>query len=193
MPTSRTSTRPSSRGCSAAPDRAGGGVREGPLPASARRPPGRRRARHGDLRRPLLNLFYPELAGFAQPLSGEAAGRRDLLVQLPFFTGYAVEIGLLIDVWRRWGLDPLAQVDLGERRHDHQSTPALGRMAHVITRAVLRRLADDGRAAETLADDGPYVRPVRGAGGWTLETHRDEVIERPPMAELVAEASAPIR
>jgi glucosyl-3-phosphoglycerate synthase len=143
--------------------------------------------------RPLLNLFYPELAGFAQPLSGEAAGRRDLLVQLPFFTGYAVEIGLLIDVWRRWGLEPLAQVDLGRRRHDHQSTPALGRMAHVITRAVLRRLADDGRAPEGLADDGPYVRPARGDGGWAFEDHRDEVRERPPMADLVAEPSAPIR
>jgi glucosyl-3-phosphoglycerate synthase len=143
--------------------------------------------------RPLLNLFFPDLAGFAQPLSGEAAGRRDMLVQLPFFTGYAVEIGLLIDAWRRWGLEPLAQVDLGQRRHDHQSTPALGRMAHVITRAVLRRLADDGRAPEGLADDRPYVVPVRDDVGWAFEDHRDEVIERPPMAELVAEPSAPIR
>ena len=40
--------------------------------------------------RPLINLFYPQLAGFAQPLSGEAAGRRDLLRSVPFFSGYAV-------------------------------------------------------------------------------------------------------
>ena len=50
--------------------------------------------------RPLINLFHPELAGFAQPLSGEAAGRRDLLRAVPFFTGYAVELGLLIDLLR---------------------------------------------------------------------------------------------
>ena len=48
--------------------------------------------------RPLINLFFPELSGIIQPLSGEYAGRRELLEQLPFFTGYAVEIGLLIDI-----------------------------------------------------------------------------------------------
>src|SRR5436190_4212655 len=47
--------------------------------------------------RPLLNLFYPELAGFRQPLAGEIAARRELLERLPFCTGYAVEIALLID------------------------------------------------------------------------------------------------
>ena len=47
--------------------------------------------------RPLLNAYWPELAGFVQPLAGEYAARRTLLERLPFATGYGVEIGLLID------------------------------------------------------------------------------------------------
>ncbi len=120
--------------------------------------------------RPLINLFYPELAGFAQPLSGEAAGRRDLLCSVPFFNGYAVEIGLLIDLCRHAGLGALAQVDLGSRRHTNQPTSALGAMASTISQAVLKRLAQEGRAPEGIAGEGAYVRPVRGIGG--LRAHR---------------------
>ena len=135
--------------------------------------------------RPLINLFYPELAGFAQPLSGEAAGRRDLLRSVPFFTGYAVELGLLIDLLRGAGLDALAQVDLGARRHTNQATTALGAMASTISQAVLRRVAEEGRAPGDLAGTGAYVRPVRGEDGFglvELDTHPDE---RPPMADVL--------
>jgi glucosyl-3-phosphoglycerate synthase len=135
--------------------------------------------------RPLINLFYPELAGFAQPLSGEAAGRRDLLRAVPFFTGYAVEIGLLIDLQRHAGLGALAQVDLGARRHTNQPTAALGAMASTISQAVLRRLADEGRAPEGLAGDGAYARPVRGAEGFTLAELDTRPDERPPMADVL--------
>jgi glucosyl-3-phosphoglycerate synthase len=67
--------------------------------------------------RPLLNLFYPELSGVVQPLSGEYAGRREALMSVPFFTGYGVETGLLIDLHDRYGLAGIAQVDLEERVH----------------------------------------------------------------------------
>ena len=70
--------------------------------------------------RPLINALWPELAGVAQPLSGEYASRRDLLETLSFPCGYGVEIGLLVDTYRRFGLAGLAQVDLGERKHEHQ-------------------------------------------------------------------------
>jgi glucosyl-3-phosphoglycerate synthase len=135
--------------------------------------------------RPLINLFYPELAGFAQPLSGEAAGRRDLLRSVPFFSGYAVELGLLIDLARTAGLDALAQVDLGARRHANQSTAALGAMASTIQQAVLRRLADEGRAPEALAAEGAYARPVRGAEGFSLVALDTRPDERPPMADVL--------
>lgn len=141
--------------------------------------------------RPLINLFYPELAGFAQPLSGEAAGRRELLSSVPFFSGYAVEMGLLIDLSREAGLGALAQVDLGARRHANQPTAALGAMASSITQAVLRRLADEGRAPEALLEGaGPYARPVPGPGGLELVTADTRPAERPPMARALAGAAA---
>src|SRR5690606_30079367 len=40
--------------------------------------------------RPLLSLYFPELAAVAQPLAGEYAGRRSLLERLPFVVGYGV-------------------------------------------------------------------------------------------------------
>lgn len=90
--------------------------------------------------RPLLNLLFPALAGVIQPLSGEYAGRRVLLESLPFDSGYGVETGLLLDTLRVAGLDAIAQVDLGERRHAHQDHLALGRMASEITQTVLSRV-----------------------------------------------------
>lgn len=135
--------------------------------------------------RPLINLFYPELAGFAQPLSGEAAGRRDLLCSVPFFNGYAVEIGLLIDLCQTAGLGALAQVDLGARRHTNQPTAALGEMASTISQAVLKRVAQEGRAPEAIAGAGDYVRPVRGEDGYALTHTRTRPQERPPMMDVL--------
>lgn len=131
--------------------------------------------------RPLINLFYPELAALVQPLSGEAAGRTRALRQIPFFTGYAVEIGLLVDLWRRHGLRGLAQVDLGRRHHHHQTTAALGRMAYEINQAVLDLLALEGRTPRETAAAGPYARPVRGGGGFVLESSDAGLVRRPPL------------
>ena len=133
--------------------------------------------------RPLLNLFYPALAALAQPLAGEAAGRRELLERLPLFTGYGVETGLVIDILRLRGMPAMAQVDLGERRQDHQSTAALGRMAYVILQVVMRRLADEGRAPADLALAGPYLQPLAGDGGPALLASDLPLLERPPMVE----------
>jgi glucosyl-3-phosphoglycerate synthase len=134
--------------------------------------------------RPLINLFYPELAGLAQPLAGEQAGRRALLERVPFFTGYAVEIGLLIDVLELAGRDALAQVDLGERTHVNQSTAALGEMAFAIQHAVLQRLARDGRVPAALAQTNGYARPERHNGTWAMTYRPLAPTERGPMADV---------
>ena len=95
--------------------------------------------------RPLLNMFWPELAGFVQPLAGEYAGRREVLESIPFVVNYGVEIGHLIDLLELRGLDALAQVDLGHRVHRHQSTQALGRMSGQIMQTLFDRLERYGR------------------------------------------------
>ncbi len=133
--------------------------------------------------RPLINRFFPDLAGFVQPLAGEAAGRRELLEHVPFLSGYAVEIGLLIDILAAAGLDGMAQVDLGVRRHAHQSTEELGRMAYEITHAVLCRSQGDGALTGDLR---PYARPVTRDGGYALDRVPVRVVERPPMATVLA-------
>lgn len=92
--------------------------------------------------RPLINLFWPHLAGLIQPLAGEYAGRRDVLEQVPFFTGYAVEMGLIIDVAQRFGVEAMAQVDLEERVHRNRSLDELSRMSFAVLFAALRRLAE---------------------------------------------------
>jgi glucosyl-3-phosphoglycerate synthase len=95
--------------------------------------------------RPVINLFYPELSGLLQPLSGEYAGRRELLEQLPFFTGYGVEIGMLIDILESFGLNRIAQVDLGSRVHRNQELFDLSKMAFAILQVAIKRLGDRHR------------------------------------------------
>ncbi len=98
--------------------------------------------------RPALALFYPELSGVRQPLAGEVAARRELLEALPFATGYGVEIAMVIDVWRRVGLEGMAQVDLDEHRNPHQPLSALTGMASTVLGAVVRRAEQDGRLGD---------------------------------------------
>jgi glucosyl-3-phosphoglycerate synthase len=90
--------------------------------------------------RPLLNLFYPELSGIVQPLSGEYAGRRAALETIPFFSGYGVETGMLIDLHERYGLEAIAQADLEERVHHNQPLIGLSKMSFAILQVFIARL-----------------------------------------------------
>lgn len=132
--------------------------------------------------RPLLNLFYPELAAVEQPLAGETAARRELLMRLPFVTGYGVEIALLLDAYSVAGLDQLAQVDLDVRQNAHQPLRELGPMAYAVLRAVATRLEREGRLRGPLPST--FLAPAAG-GPQTLGT---EPVERPPLADLRAVA-----
>lgn len=128
--------------------------------------------------RPLLNLHWPQLAGFVQPLGGEYAVRRELLERLPFPVGYGVELGLLVDALHTAGLDALAQVDVGVRLHRHQDGQALGRMAAAIYRTAQVRLSR-----------GHLVRPEltqfeRGPEGFVPHTYAVDTEERPPMLDI---------
>jgi glucosyl-3-phosphoglycerate synthase len=135
--------------------------------------------------KPLLSLFYPELGGFAQPLAGETAATRELLVSIPYLTGYAVETAMLIDVLQAAGIDAMAQVDLGTRRNRNQSLHELGKMSYAVLMAVASRLRREGRLLEDGNERESYVRAIRSAGGLSLEAARVEVVERPPIGEVL--------
>jgi glucosyl-3-phosphoglycerate synthase len=123
--------------------------------------------------RPLLNLHFPTLAGFTQPLAGEIAIRRELFDRLSVPVGYGVEIAMLIDALRLVGLDSLAEVDLGGRQNRHQSLRALSAMAGEVMVAVERRTGAAPRPAS------PAFRP-RPEGAGAPELWRLRCEERPP-------------
>jgi nucleotide-binding universal stress UspA family protein len=134
--------------------------------------------------RPLINLFYPELSGVVQPLAGEYAGRRSVLEHVPFFSGYGVETGLLIDVFEREGLGAIAQVDLLERIHHNQTLEALSKMSFVILQAVLRKL-EKRYGREMVEDVNKSMKLIRyETGGYSLDVEEIMERERPPMAEV---------
>ena len=118
--------------------------------------------------RPLLSAFYPDLAGLEQPLAGEIAAPREVLDQVPFATGYAVEMAMLLDVRALVGAEAFAQVHIGERRNFHQPLHQLEPMADTVLATICERLRREGR----LLADTPLVMPL----------------ERPPWASLPAPA-----
>jgi glycosyltransferase involved in cell wall biosynthesis len=135
--------------------------------------------------RPLINLFYPELSGVIQPLSGEYGGRRTALEQLPFFSGYGVEIGLLIDVMEKFGLSSIAQVDLHERIHHNQPLESLSKMSFAIIQAVIRKL--EHRYGRGLLEEvNRTMKLIRyEPGRFSLEIEEIAEKERPPMCEVI--------
>jgi glucosyl-3-phosphoglycerate synthase len=122
--------------------------------------------------RPLLHLLFPHLADVVQPLAGEFAARRDVFEAVPFVEGYGVDIGLVIDIADRFGVDAMAQVDLGTRKHRNRPLDDLGPMATVVLMTMLRRAGITDVPADVLLDriDLPVV-PVHWA-------------ERPPLSTL---------
>ena len=138
--------------------------------------------RHGEggrvtelVARPLVSLLFPHLTTIIQPLAGEYAGRREILEQVPFATGYGVDLALLIDVSARFGLESIAQVDLGTRIHRNRSLDELSPQSMAIMQTLL------ARSGVTLPHGlaRPLVRP--GSEPVLVAT-----TDRPPLIELAA-------
>lgn len=127
--------------------------------------------------RPVISHLFPELAAFVQPLAGEYAARRSVVEAVPFVQGWGVEVGLLIDITRRFGLDSIAQVDLGVREHRNRSLEDLGPQAMAILVTALRRAGLDERETATLLRFDAELQP---------EAVPVSVAERPPMLSIPA-------
>lgn len=127
--------------------------------------------------RPLLNMYFPELAAVRQPLAGEIAARRSALIDLPFSTGYGVEIQLLIDFYKRFGLDAIAQSDIGERLNKHQQLEDLAPMAYAVLSALLGRTE---QPPPELAESGEFLGYFDGEVSYRDVTPR----LRPPLSSL---------
>ena len=134
--------------------------------------------------RPLLNLFFPLLSGLVQPLAGEYAGRREVLEKLPFFTGYGVETGMLIDLLEQFGLSTIGQVNLERRVHRNRSLADLSLTAFAIVQVILTRLEERARIRllEEVNSSMKLIRFEKDHLSLMVRTVRD--VERPPIATI---------
>jgi glucosyl-3-phosphoglycerate synthase len=127
--------------------------------------------------RPLLAALRPELGAVMQPLGGEYAGTRELLTSVPFAPGYGVEIGILIDTYDKFGLEAIAQVNLGVRIHRNRPLSELGPMSRQIIATLLTRcgIPDSGVGLTQFLPD---------ADGYLARTSTVSLADRPPMNTL---------
>jgi glucosyl-3-phosphoglycerate synthase len=134
--------------------------------------------------RPLFSLFFPELTQIMQPLSGEYAGFRDIFEQIPFPIGYGVETSMILDIYRKWGMEVMAQVDLEKRVHRNQDTKALGRMAFAIMKTFINRKRHLGliHLERELFDEMIQYKMVKG--DFEAKITKLEGYERPPMVTI---------
>ncbi len=124
--------------------------------------------------RPLMSLFFPEIAALQQPLAGEYAGRRSVLEQLPFVQGWGVEMALLIDVTQRFGADAIAQIDVGVREHRHRSLESLSVQAAEVMATILGRVP----GGSLVPGSSPSLQRADGS------RLRLNLEERPPIATI---------
>lgn len=140
--------------------------------------------------RPLVNLFFPLLSGLVQPLAGEYAGRREVLEHLPFFSGYGVETGMLIDLLERYGLSSIGQVNLERRVHRNRSLADLSLTAFAIVQVMVTRLQE--RASIKLLEElNSSMKLIRfEEEHLSLEVRRVRDIQRPPIITIPAYRAA---
>jgi len=134
--------------------------------------------------RPLFSLFFPELTQIIQPLSGEYAGFREILEKIPFPIGYGVETSMILDIYQKWGLEVIAQVDLERRIHRNQDTKALGRMSFAILKTFINRQKRSGLIdlKHVLFDEMIQYNLVENE--YQPDILRIKGLERPPMIEI---------
>ncbi|MGH9120823.1 MAG: glucosyl-3-phosphoglycerate synthase [Acidimicrobiales bacterium] len=115
------------------------------------------------LARPLIELLFPQLAGIRQPLAGECAARREALEAVPFVDGYAVDLGLVLDLAARFGVSSLAQCDLGTKEHRNRPISELAAQARSVAAVALHRSGNVLQGASAaLVSQRPPVRELQG-------------------------------
>ncbi|MGL6234015.1 MAG: glucosyl-3-phosphoglycerate synthase [Segniliparus sp.] len=128
--------------------------------------------------RPMLAALRPGLRTLLQPLAGEYAARTATLRSLEFAPGYGVEIGMVLDVYDRFGAQGLAQVNLGSRAHRNQPLTELAAMSRQIIHTMLTRsgMADSQE---------PLLVAQPGPSGLELVSRQLRLEGHPPMDEVL--------
>jgi glucosyl-3-phosphoglycerate synthase len=131
--------------------------------------------------RPLFSLCFPELTQIMQPLSGEYAGFREVFEQIHFPIGYGIETSMILDIYEKWGLDVIAQVDLEKRVHRNQDTRSLGKMSFVIIETFLKRIEKLGFIDVKKATFKEMIQYNLVRNEYRPDIFKNKGVERPPM------------
>lgn len=103
--------------------------------------------------RPLISLFFPEVAFVNQPLAGEMALRRDAAMDLCIPSGWGIEMAILLDIAATFGPASITQVNLGEKVHRHRPLSDLSLQSAEIMCTVIDRV--DPERFNTVKDAAP--------------------------------------
>lgn len=87
--------------------------------------------------KPLLNIYFPGLSGFSQPLSGMIAGRKHFFQRIDFFNDYGVDIGILIDMYLMKAR--IKEVNIGYIENNSKPWESLGKMSKEVSRAIIAK------------------------------------------------------
>lgn len=134
--------------------------------------------------RPLFSLFFPDLTQIIQPLSGEYAGYRDLFEALAFPIGYSIETSMIIDIYKNWGLEVMAQVDLDRRVHRNQTTRSLGKMAFALMQRFLTRISDYNMIQLKDELNDRMIQFENRAQEYQQDISKFDMQERPPIITI---------
>lgn len=88
--------------------------------------------------KPLLNLLFPEMPAFSQPLSGMIAGKKSFFRKIEIENDYGADIGILIDMWTLGAR--IKEVNIGYIENRMQTWEQLGKMSREVSRAILKRV-----------------------------------------------------
>lgn len=94
--------------------------------------------------KPLLNILFPGLSHFSQPLSGMIAGKKSFFKKVDFFNDYGVDVGILIDMYLMKAR--VTEINIGYIENKSKPWESLGQMSKEVSRAIIRkahRLTDE--------------------------------------------------
>ncbi len=87
--------------------------------------------------KPLLELLFPSIRNFEQPLSGIIAGTKEAFDKIVFEKDYGVDIGILLDMVNN--NEKIEEVYIGKIDNNSQSWQSLPKMAKEVASAILKR------------------------------------------------------
>ena len=87
--------------------------------------------------KPLLNLLFPDVRKYTQPLSGMIAGKKSVFQKIELEKDYGVDIGILLDMIN---LNVnIEEVKIGKLKNVSKTWKALEKMSTEVMKAILKR------------------------------------------------------